>query len=244
MQQLVDRAVLRVRRERVNLETLASNCLFNRVADEICDRLEDYGHGDGCGMVVVSGQPEFWDRRFGPSEHVTDGETLALTPESHDRVLHCMALHWSNDPVGQLIQCRLALKPGGMFLGALFGGETLFELREAFLAAEIGIHGGVSPRVLPMADVRALGDLLPRAGLVRGVADRIAVRKYYPTVLGLMHELRDLGETNAMADRVQTPGRRDMFKRLQSVYHERFANTEGQIPATFEIIFLTGWRNV
>jgi len=243
MQQLVDRTALKAHRRRASEHFPATDCFYDQVVGELRDRLRELERPAGAAMAVVSGQPDFWGHQFGQALQVPDEDMLALTPKSRDMILHCMALHWSNDPVGQLIQCRMALKPGGVFLGVLFGGETLGELREAIMTAEMRVHDGVSPRVLPMADVRAMGDLLPRAGLIRGVADRSSIRKSYVTTRALMHDLRSLGETNAMQDRIRGFSRRGMFNCLETVYHDLFAGTDGRIPATFEMIYLTGWRD-
>ncbi len=241
VRQLVDRTALMAHRRRAS-QQLFTNGLYVQVAGELKDRLAELDQPARAAMAVVSGQPGFWSHVFSQAAHVTDEDVLALVPGSQDVILHCMALHWANDPVGQLIQCRLALKPGGVFLGVLWGGDTLSELRQSIMTAEMRIQDGISPRVLPMADVRALGDLLPRAGLVRSVADRFAIRKSYATVRDLMHELRSLGETNAMQDRIRRFSRRRLFSDLETLYHDQFADREDRIPVTFEWIYLTGWR--
>ena len=136
---------------------------------------------------------------------VPDADTLDLEPGAHDLVVHALALHWANDPVGQLVQARRALRPDGLLIAALFGGETLHELRAALAEAEVATLGGLSPRVAPMGEIRDLGHLLQRAGLALPVADSRRFTVSYPSALALMRDLRAMGETNAMRDRLRRP---------------------------------------
>ena len=156
-------------------------------------------------------------------------------------MLSCLSLHWVNDLPGALIQVRRALKPDGLFLGAMFGGETLQELRQSLLAGEAETTGGASPRVSPFADVRDAGDLLSRAGFTMPVADieRITVSFDHP--LKLMRDLRQMGENNALLGRQKGFTRKDTLKVATEHYFEHFSNEEGRILATFQIIYLTGW---
>jgi SAM-dependent methyltransferase len=170
-----------------------------------------------------------------------EGETLPLARESLDLVLSALALHFANDLPGVLAQIRRALRPDGLFLGALLGGDTLTELRQAFAAAEIEREGGLSPRVLPFADLRDLGALLQRAGFALPVADvdRVVVR--YGNVFALMQDLRRMGATNVLADRRRSPLRRQTLLTMAQIYGERFADGDGRIRATFDIVWLSGW---
>jgi SAM-dependent methyltransferase len=172
---------------------------------------------------------------------VEDAEVLALEEGAHDLVVHALALHWANDPVGQLVQARRALRPDGLFLAALYGGETLAELRAALAEAEIATLGGLSPRVAPMGEIRALGGLLQRAGFAMPVADSLRLEVSYPDMLALMRDLRAMGETNVMHERLRRPMRREILARAGAVYAERFGLPDGRVRATFEVIFLTGW---
>lgn len=172
---------------------------------------------------------------------VSDDDTLPLTPAAHDLVIHALCLHWANDPVGQLVQCRRALQPDGLFLGFLFGGQTLNELRACLAQAESEITEGLSPRVLPMAEIRDLGGLLQRAGFSLPVADSFTKTVIYPDALALMHDLRAMGEANALAARLRHPTRRSVITRTAELYHQHHALPDGRIRATFEIIGLTGW---
>ena len=172
---------------------------------------------------------------------VADEEALPLRDASLDLVVSALALQFVNDLPGALVQIRRALKPDGLFLAALLGGDTLGELRQSFAAAESEVEGGVSPRVAPFADVREMGALLQRAGFALPVTDveRLTVRYSSPFIL--MSELRRMGATNALAERRRTPLRRATLARMAEIYAQRFADPDGKIRATFEVIWLSGW---
>jgi hypothetical protein len=152
-----------------------------------------------------------------------------------------LALQSVNDLPGSLLQIRRVLKPDGLFLGCLLGGSTLTELRQAFTQAEAEIEGGASPRVAPFADVRELGSLLQRAGFALPVADSELVRVRYADPFALMRDLRAMGFSNALRDRRRTPLRRTTLLRAARLYGDRFADPDGRIPATFELVWLSGW---
>ena len=156
-------------------------------------------------------------------------------------MIHCMALHWTDDAVAQLIQARRALKPDGLFLAALPGGQTLYELRSSLAEAEVRLSGGLSPRVAPMAEIRDLGSLLQRAGFALPVADSVSHRVTYSSPLELMRDLRSMGEANAMVARSRQFTNRNIFKEAERRYRDVFPNADGRIVATFEIIYLAGW---
>jgi SAM-dependent methyltransferase len=172
---------------------------------------------------------------------VPDTETLDLAEGAHDLVVHALALHWADDPVGQLVQCRRALKPDGLFLGATIGGETLAPLRAALAQAETEIAGGLSPRVVPMGEIRDFGGLLQRAGFALPVADAQAFRASYANAFHLMVDLRAMGETNVLAARHRAVPPRRLFPRAAQLYSEAAGQEDGRVGATFEVIFLTGW---
>ncbi|WP_424985781.1 SAM-dependent methyltransferase [Microbulbifer sp. S227A] len=192
-------------------------------------------------VAIVTGFPEFWRDCFPEARLVPDSETLDLTLGAHDLVIHAMCLHWANDPVGQIIQCRRALAPDGLFLGVLLGGRTLHELRAVLTDAESRASGGISPRVAPMAEIREAGALLQRAGLTLPVADSHASIAKYRNLAHLMHDLRDMGEANALAGRLRRPTARGLFALAQALYRDEFGTDDGYLPATFELICLTGW---
>ena len=170
-----------------------------------------------------------------------DEEALPFREGSLDLVVSALALHLVNDLPGTLIQVRHALKPDGLFLAALLGGETLTELRQAFAEAETEMEGGVSPRVAPFPDLRDLGALLQRAGFALPVADTERLTVRYASVFSLMHELRRMGATNALIERRRVPLRRATLMRMAEIYTRRFADPDGRLRATFEIVWLSGW---
>lgn len=172
---------------------------------------------------------------------VLAGETLPLEPGSLDLVVSAFLLHALNDPVGHLIQMRRALKPDGLMLATLFGGQTLTELRASLAEAEVECEGGLSPRVAPMAEIRTLGGLLQRAGYAMPVADSERLVVTYATPLHLMRELRAMGETNILAARRRQPMRRATLMRACEIYARHFGGADGRVRATFEVVFLTGW---
>src|SRR5947207_559060 len=170
-----------------------------------------------------------------------DEEALPFRDASLDLVVSVLALQFVNDLPGALVQIRRALKPDGLMLAALAGGETLTELRQAFAAAEAEIEGGVSPRVIPFADLREMGALLQRAGFALPVADtdRLTVRHASP--ISFMHDLPRMGATSPFLGRSRRPLRRATLTRMMQIYGERFADYDGRVRATFEIIWLSGW---
>jgi SAM-dependent methyltransferase len=177
----------------------------------------------------------------GRSVVLADEEALPFRDGSLDLVVSALSLQLVNDLPGTILQVRRALKPDGLFLGALLGGTTLQELRSAFLAAEAEIEGGASPRVAPFADVRDLGALLQRAGFALPVADSDTLTVTYATPLDLMHELRGMGATNALVLRSRKPLRRATLMRACEIYQEQFAAEDGRVRATFELVTMTGW---
>lgn len=172
---------------------------------------------------------------------VGDLERLPLAPESIDLAASLLALHAVNDLPGALIQIRRALKPDGLFIGCLLGGRTLQELREALLAAEAETTGGVSPRVAPFADLRDMGGLLQRAGFALPVVDSELVTVRYRDLFGLLRDLRAMGWANALVDRRRSGLRRDMLLRAAQLYAERFADPDGRLRASFELVWVSGW---
>jgi SAM-dependent methyltransferase len=170
-----------------------------------------------------------------------DEEALPFRDASLDLVVSALALQLVNDLPGTLIQIRRALKPDGLFLAAMVGGDSLAELRAAFAEAESELEGGVSPRVAPFADLRDLGALLQRAGFALPVADVDRVTVRYDSPLALMHDLRRMGASNALAERRRAPLRRATLRRMMEIYARNFTDADGRIRATFEIVWLSGW---
>ncbi len=214
--------------------------LQQTAVDEVQDRLEVVNKSFKA-PALVTAFPDFWAAQFSDFTIAPSEEVLALDQGAHDLVIHAMALHWANDPVGQLIQCRRALHPDGLFLSASFGGQTLHELRACLGQAEAAISGGISPRVAPMAELRDMGALLQRAGFALPVADALTLQVEYDDARHLMHDLREMGETNALDTRLRGPTARRVIDHASDLYKTHFATDQGRIIATFEMIFLTGW---
>lgn len=236
---LFDRALLRARQARAVRQGPAT-FLLDRVVEEMAERLQavtrqfsqavDVGTpGAGFGALTRLDLP------------VDDGTPLFLAPGSIDLVVSALAFQFVNDLPGVLAQIERALKPDGLLLAAMIGGDTLTELRQSFAAAEAEIEGGVSPRVAPFADLRDVGALLQRAGFALPVTDvdRIIVR--YDSAFALMKDLRAMGAANVLTERRRTPTRRATLLRMAQVYAERFADADGRIRATFDVIWLSGW---
>ena len=243
--QLFDRALLRARMERARRAGPVT-FLLDRVVEDMADRLQAVTRS-------FSDAAEIWSPgellrkptadRFKTISCVDfqETETLPLPPESIDLAVSALALQFVNDLPGALAQIRRALRPDGLLLAAMVGGDTLTELRQSFAAAEAECEGGVSPRVAPFADLRDIGSLLQRAGLALPVTDvdRVVVR--YDSAFALMADLRRMGATNILIERRRTPTRRATMLRMAQIYAERFADPDGRIRATFDIIWLSGW---
>lgn len=214
--------------------------LHDEVVAEVQERLTEVNRAF-TSPAVVTAFPQVWADVLPAARIVADEDVLALDRGAHDLVIHALGLHWANDPVGQLVQARLALRPDGLLIAALFGGQTLHELRAALAEAEAAVTGGLSPRVLPMAEIRDLGGLLQRAGLALPVADSLTRRVSYADPFRLMADLRAMGETSALSARPRRFTRRAVLAEAAARYAAAFGGPDGRITATFEVIFLTGW---
>jgi len=237
-QALTDRTALLRHRRRASAE--AGMFLHGLAIREIQERLTEVNRSF-THPAVVTGFPDAWRCVLPGAKIVPDDDILSLDPGAHDLVVHGLALHWSADPVGQLVQCRRALRPDGLLVGVLFGGRTLNELRACLAEAEAAICGGLSPRVLPMGEIRDLGGLLQRAGLALPVADSLMQTVSYADAFALMHDLRAMGETNALTARHRRIPPRALFSETARRYKAAFPDEGGRIRASFELIFLTGW---
>ena len=244
---LFDTAALRLRRQRAQRLGPAT-FLLDRVTEDMAERLSAVlrefphaadigtpGHALADAKAMRVGDAIHHDL-LGPS-----GEALEIAASSLDLAVSALALQFANDLPGVMAQVRRALRPDVLFLVALLGGETLTELRQSFAAAEAEIEGGISPRVLPFADLRDLGALLQRAGFALPVADvdRIVVR--YDNAFALMQDLRRMAATNVLVQRRKSFSRRSTLLRMAQIYAERFADADGRIRATFDVVWLSGW---
>ncbi|MFO1081932.1 MAG: methyltransferase domain-containing protein [Reyranellaceae bacterium] len=259
-----DRAVLRARRERAAAGPWDAACFLKaEIAARLVERLDDVrrtfpqaldlgSHGDEI-AAALGDRPTvgrlvradlglgFARRARGPAV-VADEEALPFAPATFDLVLSAMALHWVNDLPGSLVQILRTLKPDGLLLAALLGGATLWQLRQALAQAESEVEGGLSPRVSPFADLRDAAGLLQRAGFALPVADSETIEVEYPTALALMRDLGTMGESNLVLERRRGFTRRATLLRAAEIYGERFAAPSGRIVASFEVLFLHGWR--
>src|SRR5262245_6325430 len=255
-----DRPLLRARRRRA-AALGAATFLVDRVADDLAERLSavlrhfevavDLGTPTDAFVRALAGSKAVGtlvradalcpERRPPGLSVVADEEALPFRDASLDLLVSGLALQFVNDLPGTLAQVRRALKPDGLFVAALAGGDTLAELRQSFAAAEAEIEGGISPRVAPFADLRDMGALLQRAGFALPVTDveRITVR--YASAFALMHDLRRMGATNALIERRRRVLRRATLMRMAEIYATRFADADGRVRATFEIVWLSGW---
>jgi SAM-dependent methyltransferase len=243
--QLFDRALLRARMDRARRAGPVT-FLLDRVVEDMADRLQAVTRGFSDAAEI--GSPGELLRkpiadRFKSITRIDfdESEALRLEPESLDLALSALTLQFVNDLPGVLAQIRRALKPDGLLLAAMVGGDTLTELRQSFAAAEAECEGGVSPRVAPFADLRDIGGLLQRAGLALPVTDvdRVVVR--YDSAFALMADLRRMGATNVLIERRRIPTRRATMLRMAQIYAKRFSDPDGRIRATFDIIWLSGW---
>jgi SAM-dependent methyltransferase len=241
---IFDRKLLRARRVRAVAPGPAT-FLIDRAADDLAGRLaavlRPFDLAADIGTPTDAVRRALAGRVGSFAAVAADEEALPFRDASLDLVVSALALQFVNDLPGALIQIRRALRPDGLFLAALIGGESLAELRETFALAEAEVEGGVSPRVAPFADLRDLGALLQRAGFALPVTDvdRVVVR--YASPLALMHDLRRMGSANALIERRRKPLRRSTLRRVLEIYAERFADPDGRIRATFEIVWLSGW---
>ena len=242
---LFDRALLKRRQDRAGKLGPAS-FLLDRVAEDMKERLAAVNRSFAdVAELWTPGEGSLPRARFSSLTQIalsdSPGEALPLQPESLDLVVSALALQFVNDLPGVLAQIRRALRPDGLLLAAMIGGDTLTELRQSFAAAESECEGGVSPRVAPFADLRDVGALLQRADFALPVTDvdRIVVR--YDNALVLMADLRRMGATNILLERRRAPTRRTTMLRMAQIYAERFADPDGRIRATFDVIWLSGW---
>lgn len=236
--ELTDRAALARNRARV---TDARMPFLHRIAREEMEYRLQLVNRRFTAPALVTGLPALWGGVLPGARVVADDPVLDLREGAHDLVVHVMALHWASDPVGQIVQARRALKADGLFLAVMFGGQTLAELRAALAQAEIDLTGGLSPRILPMTEIRDAGALLQRAGLALPVADALCQNVAYRSLSGLFTDLRAMGERNALAARRRGLTLPALFRRAAEHYATHHADAEGRLLASFELIFLTGW---
>lgn len=261
-QSLFDQAFLALQRRRARARaTEGADFLLRHVAEDLADRLtavsrrfpvavELHGHTGIVGERLLSSgsidqliRIETDPLLIGQSDgKVASLETVPLEPETADLIVSPLSLHLTQDTPGVLIQINRALKPDGLFLGAMPGAGTLGELREALIAAESELSGGAAPRVIPFPDIRDAGALMQRAGFALPVTDVDTLTVRYSDMFGLMRDLRAMGMANPLSGRSRRPASRALFLRAAELYAERFSDPDGRIRATFRIIHMSGWR--
>jgi SAM-dependent methyltransferase len=257
-----DRRRVRLHRDRAARDLAAHDFLLREIAGRLDDRLRDISRtfesaldlgchtgqtGDGvealrsAGSVVRCDLSPEMAQRAGPGTVVADEEFLPFAEGAFDLVVSNLTLHWTNDLPGALLQIRRSLRPDGLFLAAMLGEDTLTELRECLMEAEIETAGGVSPRVSPFATVRDAGGLLQRAGFALPVVDRDRIVVTYEHALRLFADLRGMGEGNALAEQQRHFTGRRLMMRAAELYQQRYGAEDGRIPATFTVVYLHGW---
>jgi len=244
---LFDRALLRMRQSRA-LKQERATFLLDRVTEDMEERLHavlrefaDVADVWTPGTALRTPSRDRFKSVTQIGLDDSEQETLPLQPESLDLVVSGLAFQFVNDLPGVLTQIRRALRPDGLLLAAMIGGDTLTELRQSFAAAEAELEGGVSPRVAPFADLRDVGALLQRAGFALPVTDVDRIVARYDSAFALMADLRRMGATNILVERRRTPTRRATMLRMAQIYGERFADPDGRIRATFDVVWLSGW---
>ena len=249
---IFDRTAVRRHRDRAAARLGDHDFLIREVAARLNERLGDIRRefsvaldlgsaAPDAGLVVRADQSSAMIAG-GPGPGVAlDEEWLPFAENSLDLVTSLLTLHWVNDLPGALTQIRRSLRPDGLFMAAMFGAETLIELRVALAQAESNLEGGVSPRLSPTVDLQDMGALLQRAGFALPVVDLDTITVTYPDAFALMHDLRGMGETNALNQRRKRFTRRATLMAAAAAYREQFANPDGRLPATFQIIWLTAW---
>ena len=260
--QVFDRRTVRRHRDRAADSLAQHDFLLREVADRLADRLLDINrrfpvaldlgcHAGQTGRAI--------DRRCGVDTLVqcdlspdmartaggmcvaADEEALPFATGAFDLIVSNLSLHWVNDLPGALVQAEAALKPDGLFLAAMLGGETLQELRACLIDAELAATGGISPRISPFADLRDAGALLQRAGFALPVADSDRISVTYSDPLRLLADLRGMGESNAALERLRHFTRRGILFDAMKLYVERHADAQNRISARFDIVYMHGW---
>jgi SAM-dependent methyltransferase len=259
---IFDRRIVRLRRDRAAHRLAENDFLLREVGERLADRLDDVrrrfplaldlgchtgelgrlldGRGGVETLVHCDLSPAMAARAPQP-RLAADEEALPFGDATFDLVTSLLSLHWVNDLPGALTQIRRTLKPDGLFLAAMLGGDTLKELRHALAEAEISVEGGLSPRVSPFAGVRDAGGLLQRAGFALPVVDSETLTVVYPDQFALIADLRGMGEANATLERRRGLTRRATLFEAAERYHNTFADADGRVTATFQVIYLTGW---
>lgn len=239
-----DRATVLRRRARVAANFAAHSLIFEETATHLLERIQDVKR-DFASVLNLSRKEDALAGQLGANvttSDFTEDEILEFGANSFDLIVSNLTLHWINDLPGALIQIRNVLKPDGLFLAALPGGQTLYELRTSLIEAELAVMGGISPRLSPTLELPTASALLQRANFDLPVADYENITLLYPDMFALMRDLRGMGEANAHIGRLRSMTRGEVFFEAEKIYHEKFVKGGEKLPATFEITFLHGWK--
>ncbi len=228
-------------RKRFDPNNTSSLFFHNQVIEEVGERIAEINDNPS-NFAIVTGFSELWRKSYPDADVISDSKNLRFPLDKYDLILHSLSLHWSNDPVGQLIQCQKSCKSGGMVLAVLFGGQTLIELRTALITGETRLKSGASPRIAPMGEIMDLGNLMTRTNFKNPISDRMEFILEYNSLNELMLHLRKMGEANPLTNRRKNFTGRRIFQEAEKYYREKFSLPSGKIYATFELIFLTGWK--
>lgn len=254
---IFDRALIAQRRKRANQNFKSHDFLFEWAEEQMLDRLDDFTRAYETALRIGTRGSQFFSHALSMHPRIGDVFTMdltgALSPDliadeeflpfqdaSLDMVISPLSLHTVNDLPGTLIQIRRALKPDGLFLAAMLGGETLYELRDCLTQAEMAVSGGMSPRISPFADKQQMGGLMQRAGFALPVIDSDIITVTYSDFYKLLHDIRGMGESNVIIARSKRFTPKALFEKAAEIYAQKYSK-EGKLVASFEVIFLTGW---
>ena len=241
-----DRKSIRQKRNRCASTIKESGFLFDWSAKEIKSRLKDIKREFSCSLNIGNRGNINSTYTIDLAENLNptiqaDEEFLPFANQSFDLITSNLSLHSTNDLPGTLLQIKNALKPDGLFIATLFGGETLYELRQSIQQAEIETTDSITPRVAPTADLQQMGSLMQRGGFTLPVIDSEKIIVTYDNIFKLMNDLRAMGESNAIIARTKSLSSKSLFAKISEIYQNNFSDADGKIQATFEVIFLLGW---
>nr|CAG4651986.1 EOG090X09JT [Triops cancriformis] len=202
---------------------------------------DSVGHVTMCDMSAMHLDQAHAPQTVPFTKKVADEESLDFPDESMDLVVSSLSLHWVNDLPGVFQKIQKILRPDGVFLGAMWGGDTLFELRSSLQAAETERKGGVSPHISPFVTVQDIGSLMNRAGFTMLTIDTEDIKVGYPSMLHLIQDLKGMGENNAAWSRPLRLSK-DVLVAANAIYQTLYGQEDGTVPATFHVVYMIGWK--
>ena len=242
--EIFDMRLLALRRKRAFKRQ--NSFLMNRAISDVAERLLDVNRAFDKVLIIGSSSTGLALKTKLPKQKLLNviscKTTKHLPPENDfDLVISLLRLQSENDLPGTLIQLRQKLKSDGLFIAAMFGGDTLTELRQVFYKTDEEFLGGLAPHIYPMASYSQAAGLLSRAGLNQPVVDTDRFSVSYGKFKTLISDLRDLGETNVLKARSKTPLTRNYWQGILENYKNLFSREDGKLNCSFEILWLTGW---